>query len=435
MSKGHHIRFVERAGVRVVAGAIVALSSTSLLVNQAAAQAKPPIKIGFIAPTSGGFAPSGEECILGAKMYFEEIGYEVAGRKIELIVEDEQARPDVGLTKAQKLVERDKVQVLMGVVSSAVALAINEYARDKKVPLILSCDAGANELTIPGPLANPTLVRTSQNGRTPSAAAADFMMKKGWKKIAVLAADYAGGFDTIGGFGAALCKLGGTVVQEQYPPITNNDYGPYVTNLDQKADAVAMFLPGGGGLRFVKQFVEMGLKEKLPIMDIYGQAVYEPIQPQLGDSSVGIYSTLHYSSAINTPANEKFVKAYFERTKHQPSDNAPDGWVGAKAFADAAKAIDGNVEDTAKFIDALKAVKFDSPKGPIALDKYGQVIQSMYVRQVEKVGSGYVNKPVATYPNVDQFWPISFEEFESYKYRYVDLKGSLTNCGKVLEKK
>jgi branched-chain amino acid transport system substrate-binding protein len=410
-------------------------SALALLCGAVAAQTKPPIKIGLIVPTSGGFAPNGEEVVIGMKMYLESINYEVAGRKIELIIEDEQGRPDVGLTKAQKLVERDKVQMIAGIVNSAVALAINEYTREKKVPYIINGDAGANELTMPGPLANPYLVRYSQNGRTPSAATADFMFKKGFKKVAVMASDYAGGFDTIGGFASAFCKLGGTIAQEQYPPLSTNDYGPYITNIDRNVDAVVTFLAGGGGLRFAKQYVELGLKGKLPLMDIYGQVVYEPNLPQLGESSMGIFSTLHYSPMIKSPANEAFVKEFVARAKHVPSDNGPDGWVGAKAIVEAAKAIDGNVEDTAKFIDALKAVKFDSAKGPISLDKFGQVIQSIYVREVQKVDGVYANVPVATYANVDQFWPMTVDEFESYKYRYVDLKGSLTNCAKVLEKK
>lgn len=418
-----------------LAAMLACVAPLALIAGEAAAQQKPPIKIGLIVPTSGGFAANGEEVVVGMKMYLEEIGYEVAGRKIELIIEDEQGRPDVGLTKAQKLVERDKVQVVAGIISSAVALAINEYLREKKVPFVINGDAGANELTMPGPLANPYLVRYSQNGRTPSAAAADFVFKKGWKRIAAITSDYAGGFDTIGGFANAFCKLGGTIVQEQYPPISTNDYGPYITNLDRNVDAVVTFLAGGGGLRFAKQFVELGMKSKFPLMDIYGQVVYEPNLPQLGDASLGIFSTLHYSPMIKTPENERFVKEYVARTKHLPSDNGPDGWVGAKAIVEAAKAIDGNVEDTAKFIAALRAVKFDSAKGPIALDKFGQVIQSMYVRETQKVGNDYANVPVETYSNVDQFWPLTFEEFESFKYRYVDLKGSLTNCAKVLEKK
>ncbi len=422
----------KRGATTLIAAALAA--PLALAAADARAQ-QPPIKIGVIVPTSGTFTANGEDALAGMRMYFDEIGNEIAGRKIQLIVEDDQGKPDVGLTKARKLVESDKVQMLAGFVSSAVTLAVSEYARDKKIPMIINADGGANELTIPGPLFNPTLVRFSQNGRTPSAAAAAFIYKQGWRKVATITSDFAGGFDTIGGFAQAFCKLGGTITQEQYPPLTTNDYGPYITNLDRSAEAVVTFLPGAGGLRFVKQFVELGLKDKYPMMDIFGQAVYEPNLPQLGDAALGIYSTLHYTPMIKTPENERFVKAYVERNKRLPSDNGPDGWAGAKGIAEAAKAVGGKVEDTEKFIAAMKGVKFASAKGDLSVDKYGQVIQAMYVRRTEKAGNDYVNVPIASYENVDQFWPFSLEEFESYKYRYAELKGSTTNCAKVLEKK
>jgi branched-chain amino acid transport system substrate-binding protein len=420
---------------RLYAGAIASLAALASGVAPASAQAPTPIKIGVILPLTGSLAQTGEEAVAGMKMYFDEIGNQVAGRPIQLIIEDEQNRPDVALNKARKLVENDRVQVLAGFISSAVALAVNEYARDKKVPMIISADGGANELTMPGPLANPYLVRVSQNGRTPAAAAAEFAWKQGWRKAAVMAADYAGGFDTIGGFAQAFCRLGGTIVQEQYPPLTSNDYGPYITNLKRDVDGLATFLPGTGGLRFMKQFVEAGQKEKLPLMDIYGLTVYEGNLPQLGDAAAGVYSTLHYTPMIKTPENEAFVKAYQARTKNMPSDNGPDSWVGAKAIAEAAKAVDGKVENADAFIAAMKKVKFKSPKGDIALDQFGQVIQTMYVRRTDKVDGQYQNVEVTHFDNVDQFWPLNLEEFQSYKNRYVDLKGSLTNCAKVLEKK
>jgi len=420
---------------RLYAGAIASLAALASGVAPASAQAPTPIKIGVILPLTGSLAQTGEEAVAGMKMYFDEIGNQVAGRPIQLIIEDEQNRPDVALNKARKLVENDRVQVLAGFISSAVALAVNEYARDKKVPMIISADGGANELTMPGPLANPYLVRVSQNGRTPAAAAAEFAWKQGWRKAAVMAADYAGGFDTIGGFAQAFCRLGGTIVQEQYPPLTSNDYGPYITNLKRDVDGLATFLPGTGGLRFMKQFVEAGQKEKLPLMDIYGLTVYEGNLPQLGDAAAGFYSTLHYTPMIKTPENEAFVKAYQARTKNMPSDNGPDSWVGAKAIAEAAKAVDGKVENADAFIAAMKKVKFKSPKGDIALDQFGQVVQTMYVRRTEMVDGQYQNVEVTHFDNVDQFWPLNLEEFQSYKNRYVDLKGSLTNCAKVLEKK
>ena len=400
------------------------------------ARADDTIKVGVLLPLSGNFAPNGQQALTGIKMYFDEIGNAVAGHKIELIVEDTQGKPDVGVTKARKLVERDGAQVLTGIVSSGVALAVNDYARENKVPLVLSGDAGADELTMPGPLVNPYLVRTSQNGRSVSAPAADWAYKKGWRKVTVIGSDYAGGVDTIHAFAQSFCQLGGQVIQEQWPPIGTSDFGPYLTNLDRTADGLVTFNPGADGLRLGQQFSEFGLKGKLTVLDIYGTIVYEPNLPQLGDATLGMYSSLFYSPMIKTAENERFVAEFRKRSDGQlPANEGPNGYVGAHAIADAIKTVNGDLSDTMKFIAALKAIKFPSPKGDISLDKYGQVIQSMYIREVQKVDGQLGNVPIATYTNVDQFWPFTDVGFAAYKYTYKELKGSLTDCGKLLAKK
>ncbi len=423
-----------RRGPIVALHAATFLAGVALLAPAGALAQKAPIKVGVMLPLTGLFSTNGQETLDALRLYFDEVGGQAAGRKIELIVEDSQGKPDVGVTKARKLVEGDKVHLLTGIVSTAVALAINEYVREKKVPLVISADAGANQLTMPGKFLNPYLVRVSQNGRTPSAAAADWGYKQGWRRVSVLASDYAGGLDVAGGFARVFCERGGQVVQEQYPPLGTADFGPFLANLNRSVDAVATFTPGADGLRFARQYIEAGLQGRIPYMDMYGQAVYEPNLPQLGDAAVGILSTLHYTPALKTPENERFVAAYRAKTKRTPSDNGPDGYVGARAIVEATKAVDGNVEDTDKFIAALKRIKFPSPKGDITLDEYGQVIQSMYVRKVEKVGPEYVNAVVATYHPVDQFWPYSAKEYLSFKYQYPELKGKMTECAKYLEK-
>lgn len=394
-----------------------------------------PVKVGVMLPLSGVFSPNGQDALDGLRLYFDKVGGQAAGRKIDLVVEDTQGKPDVGLTKARKLVEGDKVSILTGIVSTGVALAVNPYARDKKVPLVISADAGANDLTVPGPLLNPYLVRVSQNGRTTAATGADWGYKQGWRRVSVVASDYAGGLDTIGGFTNAFCKLGGQIVQEQYPPLGTADFGPFLANLNRNVDAVVFFTPGADGLRFTRQYIELGLKNRIPLLDIYGQAAYEPNLPQLGDGGIGLLSTLHYTPMIKTAENEQFVKDFRSKTKRTPSDNGPDGYVGARAIVEAIKAVDGKLDDTDKFMRALKGVKFPSPKGDIALDQYGQVIQSMYIRKVEKVGGEYANVPVASYDKLDQFWPYTQAEYQSFKLSYADLKGKMTNCTAVLEKK
>lgn len=415
--------------IRILALGLIALAPTL-----AAAQQKGPIKVGALLEMTGVFAPNAQDSLDGFQLYLDEVQSQAGGRKIELIVEDTAGKPDVGLTKARKLIENDKVHVLTGIVSTGVALAVSSYIREKKVPLVISADAGANGLTMPGKLLNPFIVRVSQSGRGPGAAAADWAAKQGWKRVALIASDYAGGLEVMGSFARVFCLRGGQVAQEQYPPLGTPDFGPYITNLERKVDAVVMFTPGADGLRFARQYLEAGLKGKIPLMDIYGQATFEPNLPQLADASLGILSALHYTAAIKTPENERFVKAFRAKTKRLPTDNGPDGYVGARAIVEAANALKGNIEDGEKFVAALKQVKFPSPKGNIAIDQYGNVIQSQYVRRVEKVGADYLNVPIASYDTIDQFWPFKADEYMKFKAHYVELKGKLTDCAKCLEK-
>ncbi len=149
-----------------------------------------------------------------------------------------------------------------------------------------------------------------------------------------------------------------------------------------------------------------------------------------------MYSSLFYSPMIKTAENERFVAEFPKRSDGQfQANERPNGNVGAHANADSVKAVNGDLSDTMKFIAALKAVKFSSPKGDISLDNYGQVIQSMYIREVQKVDGQLGNVPIATYTNVDQFWPFTDVGFAAYKYTYKELKGSLTDCSKLLAKK
>ncbi len=415
----------------------IAAAGTALALGAAtgAAEAADAVKVGILAPLSGNFAAPGQEGLTGMKMYLDQVKYMAGKTKIEIIVEDTQGKPDVGVTKARKLVERDGAQVLTGIVSSGVALAVNAFSRQNKVPIVFSIDAGADELTMPGPLANPYAVRTSQNGRTPAAVAADWAYKKGWRKVATIGSDYAGGVDVIHGFTQNFCRLGGKVTQAQFPPLGVADYGPYLTNLDRSVDAVVTFTPGAGGLRLGRQYAEMGLKGKIPVMDVYGQITYEPNLKQLGQAAMGMHSTLHYTPMISTDINKEFVAAYKKKAGDVPSDESPDGWVGMHAIVDAIAAVNGDLSDKMKFMAALKAVHFNSPKGEIALDSHGQVIQSMYIREVEKTDQGLANVPVATYEHIGQYWPFTEKEFESFKYTYKNLKGDLTDCAKVLAKK
>src|SRR2546428_7956430 len=164
-------------------------------------------------PLTGVFTRNGREAVDGARLYLDEIGWKVQGRPIELLVEDYEGKPDVGLTKARKLVERDGVHMLKGIVSSAVGLAVAAYAKDKKIPVIVSADFGASALTVPGPLLNPYVFRWSQSGTGPGQAGADWAHKDaGWRKIASTAPADVGGPQARRAFAPPLPPLVGRVV-------------------------------------------------------------------------------------------------------------------------------------------------------------------------------------------------------------------------------
>lgn len=407
-----------------------------LLAPAVPASAADSITIGILVPLSGNFAEPGQQTLAGLKTYFDEIGNKAGGHPLNLVVEDTEGKPDVSVTKARKLVERDGAQVLTGIVNSAVALAVSAYAKDSKIPLVLSGDAATDELTMPGKLANPYLVRVTENSRTPSAVAADWAYKvKGWRKATVVSSDYVAGVDLAFAFAQSFCKLGGTVTQAQYPPLDTADYGPYLTNLDRSADVMASFTPGAAGLRLGRQYAEFGLRGKLPTLDLFGTLTYEPYLSQLGDAVLGAYSALIYTPQLKTPLNEKFVADFKKRTGGVPTNEGPSGYVGARVIADAIDAVHGDLADKTKVMAALKAAKFDSPKGEIALDQDGMVVQSMYIREVQKVDGQLANVPIATYKNVGQYWPYTEAEFEAFQHTYNDSKDKLTDCAWLLAKK
>ena len=423
---------MKRQWVGLAVAAVVSLLLS--LPVEVGAQAKGPIKIGGLFELTGVFSTNARESLDGTRLYLDEIGWKVAGRTIELLVEDTEGKPDVGLTKARKLVERDGVHMLMGIVSSPVCIAVQGYAKEKGIPVIISADCGFSGLTMPGKFLNPYVFRWSQTGIGPGAPAADWAYKDAkWRKVVTVTSDYPAGLEVNAIFTRVFCELGGRVIQEISPPIGTPDWAPFLAPIDRSADAVVFFAPGADGLRFGRQYHEYGLREKLPLLDVYGQVTNEPFLPQLGDTVVGVYSAIHYAAALDTPENKKFVAAFRAKHNRLPFDNGPDGYVGAKAIAETLRVVNGNVEDKDKFMAAMRKAEFDSPKGRVKLDQFQNVVQSQYIRKVERVGGELMNVPIKVYPLVSQFWTWTPEQFMKYP-ALVDLKGKLTDCNKVLGK-
>ena len=377
--------------------------------SASSAQGKGPIKIGFITPLSGPMAANGKDMLSGIELYLEEIGYQAAGRKIELIVEDDEANPAVSLTKTRKLVERDGVHVMTGGMMASTGYALAPYIDSKEVPMTYP-------LMAPDDLTQRKrakwIVRTGWSASQPSHPFGEYAYQiLKYRKISMIGLDYAFGWECAGGFQRTFEEAGGKIVQKIWVPLTVTDFSPYLAQISKDVDAVWALFTGRSALQFVKQYQEFGLKEKIPLIG-GGTTTDEHALPSMGDEAIGIMTALHYSAAIDNSANKKFVKAYRGRAGKVPSYFSEACYTGARWIVEAIKAVNGDVENKAKLMEALKKVEIkDVPRGPFRLDEYLNPIQSIYVRKVERVGGELQNTVIYTYPNVSQFWTYKPEEF------------------------
>ena len=232
-----------------------------------------------------------------------------------------------------------------------------------------------------------------------------------YKKIAMIGYDFAFGWEVAAGFQRTFEESGGQIVQKLWPPQGNADYGPYLAQLKRDVDAIYCVFSGADALRFVKQYSEAGLKARLPLVS-GGTVTDEHVLRTMGDEALGIVSALHYSAALDNPANKKFAQAYEAKQKQVPSYYSEGSYVAGTALKAALEATGGDIEDTAKFLAALRKVELsDAARGPIRFDEYGNPIQNVYVRKVEKVGGRLQNTVIHTFPNVSQFWNYKPEDF------------------------
>jgi len=403
----------------------ILVAASLILFNAPAswAQAKGPIKIGLIAPLSGGMAATGKDMLNGFQLYLEEIGYQAAGRKIELIVEDDEAVPATGLTKTRKLVEKDGVHVMTGGLMASTGYALAPYIDSKEIPMTYPIMA-PDDLT--QRQRAKWIVRTGWNSSQPNHALGEYAYQTlKYRKAVIMGLDYAFGWESAGGFQKTFEDAGGKVIQKIWCPLTVTDFSPYLSQISKDADVVYILFLGRATLQFTKQYQEFGLKGKLPVVG-GGTSTDEHALPSMGDEALGIITALHYSEALNNPANKKFVKAFREKAKKAASYYSEGTYTGARWIVEAIKAVKGDVENRPKLMEALRKVQLtDLPRGPMHLDAYGNPVENVYIRKVERVGGELQNTVIHTVPNVSQFWKYKPEEFLKqpvYSREYPPLK-------------
>ena len=364
---------------------------------------RPPIKIGVLLPFTGVIAVNGQETAKGIEFFLAKIGGSAGGREIQILKEDDEAKPEVGLTKVKKLVERDRVDVLIGPVHSGVALAIRDYVHAQGIPLIVPV-AFTRDLTSPAK-ASPWIFRvveTSDQGNFPMGAWV--LRKTPYRKVVIMASDFVAGRHSVEAFMASFKAGGGEIVKEIYVPLNTPDFAPYMAQAASlNADAVYAWFAGADSIRFVKTYKDYGLAGKIPLL-AYNTLVDDVLLPALGDAALGIISVGHYSAALDTPESRAFVREYETKYQAWPTRYVELGYVSAQLVGAAVDALKGEVGDRAKLRDAIRAApaKIHPPRGPIRFDRYQQVITDVYVMKVERQGGRLINAIIDRIPGTSQ---------------------------------
>jgi branched-chain amino acid transport system substrate-binding protein len=363
-------------------------------------EVKQPIKIGVLLDASQAFET---EALHGIELALAAVNYTVAGRQIELIVEDYAGDPGLCLTKVQKLNEMDNVDLVIGPHLSSATLAIRSYIHDNK--LLTISHMTSTSTMIEEDYFTKYFFRSSYNGGyqvTPVAAYIAYEVK-GYRNATCIAMDYAAGHTELEGFKEVFEALGGTVIQEIYTPMNTADYGPYMAMIDvENADFVWAFHWGGDAIRLVTSLDDYGIKDKLSMFFSAAPVEFSWLAPQ-GDSALGIEDASHYSTALNTTENTIFAQAIWGSYQEPATLYTEHGYVAAQMAILALQAVDGDVEDVDSLIEAIENLEFEAPRGPIKFELHTPV-QNVYHRVVERVDGELQNTVIDTYPDIGPYW-------------------------------
>jgi branched-chain amino acid transport system substrate-binding protein len=366
-------KFVQQLGALGALAAASAIAPT--LVRAQAAK----LRVGMMLPYTGTFAALGTAITQGFNLALEENGGKLGSRDVEFFTVDDESEPAKATDNANKLVQRDKVDVLVGTVHSGVVMAMVKVARDNGTLLVIP-NAGANAAT--GSQCAPNIFRTSFSNWQPAHPMGKVMYDKGHRKVVTLTWKYGAGEESIESCKEAFTKLGGSIVKEMYLPFPNVEFQPFLTEIASlKPDAVFVFFAGGGAAKFTKDYQAAGLKDKIPL---YGTGfLTDGTLPVQGSSAQGLLTTLHYGDGIENAKNKQFRYAYGKKYGTQADVYAVQGYDAALLLHGGLTAVKGSFGDRKALYSALEKVKIDSPRGPWVMSKAHNPIQDIYLRRVD----------------------------------------------------
>ena len=359
--------------------ALLGAASSGLLLPQLARAQISKIRVGLMLPYTGTFAQLGVAIENGFRMALAEQGGKLGGREVEFFKVDDESEPSKGVENATKLVQRDKVDVLVGTVHSGVQMGIQKVARESGV-LSLIPNAGVHAAT--RGLCAPNVFRTSFSNSQPTRALGKVMVDKGHKKAVWITWKYAAGDEALEGFKEGFLAAGGTIIKEMSLPFPNVEFQAFLTEIASlKPDAVACFWAGGGAAKFIKDYAAAGLKGKIPL---YGSGfLTEGVLDAAGPAADGIITTMHYSDSLDTARNQAFRLAYAKAYKAQPDVYAVQGYDTGLLLVQGANAVKGDLANKAALYAAMEGATIDSPRGKWTMSKSHNPVQDIYIRQVE----------------------------------------------------
>jgi branched-chain amino acid transport system substrate-binding protein len=362
-------------------------------------------KLGLLTVKTGPLAQGGIQMEQGVVTFLKEKNHTFAGRKVEFISADTGGNPAGTKTKAQELIEREKVDAILGPLAAFELLAITDYVKEQKIPMLSL--AGAEDMTQRRP--NPYFLRPSATSAQAMHPMADFAAKElKLKKIVTISEDFAFGHEQMGGFQQTFEEEGGKIVNKIWPPLVTPDYTPFVAQIAD-CDGVCQGFAGSNPLRFLKTYAAAGLKFPVVTGETGGD---DALMRSFGDEALGLYSCCPYTLDLATDGNKRFVAAMQKDYGVDPGFYAAGLYVAAATVAAGLELTNGKSDDKDAFMKALRSVVLkDSPRGPIKYDHFGNVVGDFFIRRVEKVNGKLANKTVKTYHNVSQFWTYEEKKF------------------------
>jgi len=354
------------------------------------------VKVGIVLPLTGGQAAVGKQIEAAAKLYMQQHGATVAGKKIDLIVKDDGGVPDNSKRLAQELIVNDKVAVI-GSALTPSAMAIGPLSTQAKTANVVMV-SGTSGVINPN---NPYMVRTSFTLGQQSGIIAEWAAKNGSKKVAIIQSDWAPGAEAAAVFTDAFTKAGGQIAETIKVPLANPDFAPFLQRArDLNPDTLFVFVPAGQAGTFAKQFAERGLDKAGIKLIGTGDLIDDNDLPGMGDAMLGVVTAGIYSAYHNSPANKEYVAAFQKANGYRPNFISLGGYDGMHAIYEALKKTQGKTDGDG-LINAMKGMTWESPRGQISIDpETRDIVQNVYIGKVEKVQGELYNVEFETFKAV-----------------------------------